>query len=246
VANVGPAPAKEDGGGAAQPHQKRCRPAYGLDGRGHHFAAAPGLDSAALSLVQGWIETGGTFMSRKCFAALGFVTLFIWAGQAAAGDLVGTVSAPKPDRAVVFVEGVKGTFPAKDQEIDQKGKLFVPYVLPLLKGTKVIFRNDDPLAHNVFGVGADEFNLGTFSKGASRDHTFTKTGDTTLLCNVHPEMEGHVLVLDNPFFAQPDTSGKFQISGVPAGEYVLKAWYGGKVKKQTVKVPASGTVSVTF
>ncbi len=184
--------------------------------------------------------------ATKSLTVLGFLLLFVLVGCSLAGDLVGTVSAPKPDRAVVFVEGVKGAFPAKDQEIDQKGKLFIPYVLPLVKGAKVTFRNDDPLAHNVFGVGADEFNLGTFNKGAARDHTFTKTGDTTLLCNVHPEMEGHVLVLDNPFFAQPDASGKFQISGVPAGEYVLKAWYGGKVKKQTVKVPASGTVNVSF
>lgn len=185
-------------------------------------------------------------MSNKSLAALGSILLLVLAGRSLAGDLAGTISAPKPDRAIVFVEGIKGAFTAKDQEIDQKGKVFVPYVLPLLKGTKVTFRNDDPLAHNVFGVGADEFNLGTFNKGASRDHTFTKTGDTTLLCNVHPEMEGHVLVLDNPFFAQPDSSGKFKISGVPPGEYVLKAWYAGKVKQQTVKVPATGTVNVTF
>ena len=182
---------------------------------------------------------------QRRFAAAASM-LLVLAGYAVAGDLVGTVSAPKPDRAVGFVEGVKGTFQAKDQEIDQKGKVFIPYVLPLLKGAKVTFRNDDSLAHNVFGVGADEFNLGTFNKGAARDHAFTKPGDTTLLCNVHPEMEGHVLVLENPFFAQPDASGKFQISGVPAGDYVLKAWYAGKIKKQTVRVPATGTVSVSF
>ncbi len=184
--------------------------------------------------------------TSKRFAAWGFMLLFVFVGCSAAGDLVGTVSAPKPDHAIVFVEGVKGAFSAKNQEVDQKGKVFIPYVVPVVKGAKVTFRNDDNLAHNVFGVGADEFNLGTFNKGATRDHTFTKTGDTTLLCNVHPEMEGHVLVLDNPFFAQPDATGKFQISGVPAGDYVLKAWYGGKVKKQTVKVPATGTVSVSF
>lgn len=203
--------------------------------------AMPHLPSTAES------ELGGSVMSAiRRFAAVECVLVCVLVGCSVAGDLVGTVSAPKPDRAVVFVEGVKGAFPAKDQEIDQKGKVFIPYVLPLVKGTKVAFHNDDNLAHNVFAIGADEFNLGTFNKGAVREHTFTKNGDVTLLCNVHPEMEGHVLVLDNPYFALPDASGKFQISGVPAGEYVLKAWYGGKVKKQTVKVPASGTVTVAF
>jgi hypothetical protein len=33
---------------------------------------------------------------------------------------------------------------------------------------------------------------------------------------------------------------------VPPGDYVVKAWYAGKVKKQNIKVPASGSVSVTF
>lgn len=175
-----------------------------------------------------------------------FLMLFVLAGCCLAGELVGTVSVPKPDQVVVFVDGVQGTFLAKTAQVDQKSKLFVPYVLPVVKGSKVEFHNDDNLAHNVFAVGSDEFNLGTFGKGAVREHTFNKDGDVTLLCNVHPEMEGHVLVLDNPYFARPDASGKFQIAGVPAGEYVVKAWYAGKVKKQNVKVPASGSVAVNF
>lgn len=180
------------------------------------------------------------------FAVLALLLVSVFVGCCAAGDLRGTVSVPKPDQVIVFVDGVKGTFPAKDAQIDQQSKVFLPYVLPVVKGSKVAFHNDDNLAHNVFGVGADEFNLGTFNKGAVREHTFNKNGEVTLLCNVHPEMEGHVLVLDNPYFARPDAGGKFQITGVPAGEYVVKAWYAGKVKKQNVKVPPSGSVTVTF
>lgn len=184
--------------------------------------------------------------ANRQLPGMGFLLLSVLVGSCFAGDVAGTVSAPKPDHVVVFVDGVKGTFPAKDEAVDQQSKVFVPYVLPVVRGTKVAFRNDDSLAHNVFGVGADEFNLGTFNKGAVREHTFTKEGNTTLLCNVHPEMEGHVLVLDNPYFARADSSGKFHIAGVPAGDYVVKAWYEGKVKKQNVTVPASGSVTVSF
>jgi len=102
------------------------------------------------------------------------------------------------------------------------------------------------MQHNVFGVGAEEFNLGNWTKGIARDHTFNMPGEVAILCNVHPEMEGYILVLQNPYFAHPDSTGKYRISGVPAGEYVLKAWYRGKTKTQKVQVSAAGTVGANF
>jgi plastocyanin len=168
------------------------------------------------------------------------------AGLCFAGDVVGTVSVPKPDHVLVYVEAVKGTFPASNSEMDQHNKVFDPYVLPVLNGATVAFHNNDNLAHNVFGIGADNFNLGTFGKAAVREHTFNKTGDVTVLCNIHSEMEAHILVLQNPYFARPDGQGKFHIAGVPAGDYVVRAWYSGKTRKQDVKVPASGSVSANF
>jgi hypothetical protein len=68
----------------------------------------------------------------------------------------------------------------------------------------------------------------------------------SLLCNIHPEMEAHVLVLQNPYFVRPNGSGEFRLAGVPPGDYVIKAWYDRKVKKQNVKVPGSGSVTVDF
>lgn len=183
------------------------------------------------------------FSQRLTLSAL---LVLLCAGVCLAGDIMGTVAAPHPEKVLVFIDGVKGTFSPTNAVIDQKSKLFVPYVVPVLKGSKVTFANEDDLAHNVMGVGADEFNLGAFGKGATRDHTFSKSGDVTLLCNIHPEMEGHILVLDNPFYARPDGGGKFSISNVPAGDYVVKAWYAGKVKKQNVKIPATGSVTITF
>jgi len=179
------------------------------------------------------------------FAAV-LATVIGHTSLSSAGDVVGVVTVPKPDQLVVYVETVQGTFPGQPATMDQVKKVFVPYVLPVVKGSTVEFRNGDNLAHNVFGIGADEFNLGAFNQGGVREHTFNKAGDVSILCNVHPEMEAHVLVLQNPYFARPDSTGKFQITGVPAGDYVITAWYAGKSKKQTVKVPATGSVTVTF
>lgn len=163
-----------------------------------------------------------------------------------AGDIEGAMGAPKPDQVVVYVEKVPGTFHGERVKMDQQNKVFFPYVLPVVQGSTVEFHNSDSLQHNVFGVGADEFNLGNWTKGIVREHTFTKPGEVTILCNVHPEMEAYILVLQNPYFARPDSNGKFRIANVPSGEYVLKAWYRGKTKKQNVRVPANGSVTVNF
>ncbi len=162
------------------------------------------------------------------------------------GDIAGALAVPKPDQALVYVEAVPGAFRGERIKMDQKNKVFLPYVLAVLKGTTVEFHNSDELQHNVFGVGGDEFNLGNWTKGIVREHTFNKLGDAVILCNVHPEMEAHVLVLQNPYFARPDSSGKFRIANVPPGDYVIKAWYRGKTKKQNVKVPATGSATADF
>jgi plastocyanin len=174
------------------------------------------------------------------------VVLSLPAGRLWAGDIVGALAVPKPDQAVVYVERVAGTFPGGNAKMDQHGKVFIPYVLPVVQGTAVEFHNSDNLQHNVFGVGADKFNLGSYTQGMARSYTFNKLGEVAILCNVHPEMEGYILVLQNSFFTLLDGSGKFRIAAVPPGDYVVKAWYRDKTKQQNVKVPATGSVTVNF
>jgi plastocyanin len=147
---------------------------------------------------------------------------------------------------LVYVEKAPGAFPApKDPaSMDQQKLTFVPNVLPILKGTKVKFNNSDPVLHNVFwnksADGAYEGrNLGTFGKGASADFTFDKEGSVTLLCNVHPEMEGHIVVLPNPYFSLASKDGSYEIKGVPPGQYSVKAWYPNPKKLKEKAAPAT-------
>lgn len=163
-----------------------------------------------------------------------------------AGDIAGAVGVPRPEHAVVYLEKVPGAFRGGHAELDQKNKVFIPYLLVVVQGTTVEFHNSDNLQHNVFGVGAEEFNLGTYGLGASKGTVFDRLGEVDILCNVHPEMAAYILVVQNPYFARPDSAGKFVIANVPPGEYVLKAWYEGKTKKQNVRVLAKGDVSVGF
>ena len=131
------------------------------------------------------------------------------AGSLSAGTIEGTVNASKPSDAVVYVEKVSGNFNGDHALMDQQNKAFSPYVLPVVQGATVEFLNSDSLQHNVFGVGADEFDLGNWAKGIKREHTFDKPGEVVILCNVHPEMEAYILVLENPYFAQLNDDGTF-------------------------------------
>lgn len=175
-----------------------------------------------------------------------FMALLLPSVRVKAGDIEGVLAVAHPDQAVVYVEKVPGVFHGGHAEMDQQNKVFMPFVLPVVQGTTVEFRNSDDLQHNVFGVGADEFNLGNWTKGILREHAFNKLGEVSILCNVHPEMEAYILVLQNPHFAHPDSSGKFRIANVPAGEYTVRAWYRSKTKKLNVKVPSTGNVTATF
>jgi plastocyanin len=170
-----------------------------------------------------------------------------------AGDIVGTVKATgtkDAGNAVIFIEKVEGkTFsaPAEHAVMNQKNMTFIPHVLPVLAGTTVDFQNNDDVLHNVFSPDkcADNFNLGTWPKGQIRSYTFKNTGcRATLLCKVHPEMEGYIVVLENPYFAVSNKDGSYSIKNVPAGTYTVSIWH-EKLKGASVKVTVSATGSIT-
>ncbi len=176
--------------------------------------------------------------------------------SAPAGEIIGKVKAKGVKdnaNAVIYIEKISGkTFPVPKEHarMDQKNLMFVPHVLPILVGTTVDFMNSDDVLHNVFSPDkcADKFNLGSWPKGQIKSYTFKEPGCVaTLLCNVHPEMEGYVLAVETPYFAVSTKDGNYAIKDVPAGKYTLKIWH-EKLKGQevSVEVPEKGNATVDF
>ncbi len=91
------------------------------------------------------------------------------------------------------------------------------------------------------------FNLGLYGSGVKKTVTFNNLGEVPLLCNVHPEMLGYIIVLQNPYFALTDHSGKYEIKNVPPGTYKLKVWH-EKLQEtfKEVVVQEGKTVTVDF
>ncbi len=192
-------------------------------------------------------------MRRRLVAALLGAGILAAAGPGFAGTVKGKVTTPRARslaNIVVYVEKAPGEFPppAKHVVMDQKNLVFSPHVLPVVAGTTVDFLNSDDVLHNVFTPDkcASRFNLGTWPKGEARSMKFDRLGcSPVLLCNVHPEMEAFVIVLQNPYFAVTDKSGLFSIAGLPEGRYTLRAWNRKFLEfSQEVSVPKEGDVSV--
>jgi plastocyanin len=189
-------------------------------------------------------------MALRLLFTLLLVTTVI--GTAMAGEIEGKVSGAA-GASVVYVDAIPGkTFspPSQHFQIDQKGLMFQPHVLVIPVGATVDFQNSDSVQHNLFwpSINGNKklgHNLGTWPKGEKRSFQFDQPGVISLLCNVHPEMSGYLVVSPTPYFAETDIGGNFKISNVPDGKYNVVAWHEG-TKQQSKSVDVAGTSNVEF
>jgi plastocyanin len=190
-------------------------------------------------------------MSRNSVLVVLLIVVFSIA--ASAGTVSGKVSGVS-GKSVVYLDAAGKTFPPPAQHpvMDQKGLMFQPHIMVIQVGTTVDFLNSDSVQHNVFwpSVGGDKkatHNLGTWPKGEKRSLKFDKTGVVPLLCNVHPEMAGYIIVSPSPNFAETDDSGNYKIDNVPDGSYTATAWHeGAKTQNKPVTVSGSGKADFTL
>jgi plastocyanin len=169
---------------------------------------------------------------------------------ASAGTLEGKVST---GNSIVYVDAIPGkTFPAptKTALVSQRGLAYVPHIIVIEQGTTVDFQNDDSVQHNVFwpsvgGNKKDGHNMGTWPKGDKRSFKLDHAGVVPLLCNVHSEMSGFIVVSPTPYFAETDSAGNFKIDNIPDGKYTVVAWHEGS-KPQSKSVDVAGAGKVDF
>lgn len=143
---------------------------------------------------------------------------------------------------VVMLKGV----PPKDADpstppavMDQKGCLYVPQILAIQTGQKLLVKNSDPgpgvPMHNVHVNPTVPANLDPYQSAGkisqpqmagNPDLVYTFPAPENFLkfnCDVHPWMFAWVTVVDNPYFAITDKDGKYTIKNVPPGKYKIAA-----------------------
>ncbi len=186
-------------------------------------------------------------MAIVLLAGFGFPT------QSRAGDIKGKVTAQgikSPENIAVYLDAVAGKkfdAPADHLVVDQKKMTFVPHVTVVQQGATVEFLNSDPVGHNVYwpsisGNKKLAHNMGTWPQGQKKPFQFMDLGAASLLCNVHPEMSGYVIVVPTPYFALTDKEGNYTIKNVPPGHYTILTWSEeGKATTTPVDVTAATT-----
>ena len=184
----------------------------------------------------------------KTIVALVIPAVAVYGASCVSGKVSGGKGA-----TVVYVEAIPGkTFPAPAKHIamDQRQLLFQPHAIVVQVGAIVDFLNGDNVQHNIFwpsvaGNKKMSHNMGTWPKGEIRSFQFDTAGIVPLLCNVHPEMSGFIVVVPTPYYAQADASGSYRIDNLPDGSYSVTAWREG-MKPQTKPVTVNGDVTADF
>jgi plastocyanin len=215
--------------------------------------AAAAVDPATAGTIAGTIKLEGTAPKPESIKmnadpvcvreGKGTTTEFIVAG--ADGAL---------QNVFVYVkDGLSGrTFQAPQQAVvlDQKGCHYRPHVFGIMVGQALEIVNSDPTLHNVHAMpkANQEFNTGQPIQGMKFNHTFTaKEVMVPFKCDVHGWMNAYAGVVDHPFFATTDASGKFELKGLPPGDYTVEAWHEKLgTQEQKITVGAKETKEANF
>jgi nitrous oxide reductase accessory protein NosL len=218
-------------------------------------ATAPVADPATVATVTGQVVLEGTAPTMQVIRLDGdpkCVALAAGEERRTENVIVG------PDNtlqnAFVYVkDGLPpGLYPVPSAPVvlDQQKCRYVPHVVGVQVGQSLAIRNSDPLLHNVRSDGLvnQPFDVGTPLQGIEIKRTFaTREVMVPFKCNVHAWMTAYVGVLEHPFFAVTDASGRFSIPSLPPGTYTLEVWHETfGTQTQQVTVAAKDRKDLTF
>ena len=136
--------------------------------------------------------------------------------------------------------------------LSQSGCRYHPHVLGVMAGQTIKIVNDDPTTHNIHPTPKDnrEWNESQAPKAAALEKSFAR--EEVMLpvkCNQHPWMRMFVNVVKNPFYAVTGPDGRFEIKGLPPGDYTLAFVHeklGEQDQKLTLAAKDVKTVDANF
>ena len=169
-----------------------------------------------------------------------------------------TIVADNGNLANVFVYVKDGlgdrTFdvPKDAVTIDQQGCKYHPHVLGVMTGQNIEIKNDDQTTHNIHPTpqANREWNESQPPAAAPIEKSFAR--EEVMLpvkCNQHPWMRMYINVVKSPFYAVTGPDGKYEIKGLPPGDYTLafvQEKLGEQTQKVTIAAKESKSVDQTF
>ena len=131
--------------------------------------------------------------------------------------------------AVAYAEPASGQTLPKPQrlaQIEQKSRQFAPLVTVVQTGAAISFPNHDTVRHHVYSFSpAKIFELKLYAGIGGDPVIFDKPGTVVVGCNIHDHMVAYIQIVDTPYFAKSDASGKAVLENILPGKYRLKTWH---------------------
>jgi plastocyanin len=214
-------------------------------------AAATPIDPATVASISGTVKLDGAAPKASKID-------MSQDGACKGTNTAETIVADGGKLANVFVYVKEGlgdrTFdvPKESVTIDQKGCQYHPHVLGAMAGQNIEIKNDDQTTHNIHPTpqANREWNESQPPAAAPLEKSFAR--EEIMLpvkCNQHPWMRMYINVVKSPFYAVSGPDGKYEIKGLPPGDYTIafaQEKLGEQTQKITVAAKDSKTVDQTF
>jgi plastocyanin len=141
--------------------------------------------------------------------------------------------------------------PTRPVRVEQQGCRFSPHVTGLQVAQPLELVNRDTTLHNVHAVARanDEFNVGLVEHQSTTRAFAAPEVMVTLRCDVHSWMKAYAGVVSHPYFAVTAADGRFELKGLPPGEYVIEAWhekFGTRTERVSLGPKENREIAFTF
>jgi hypothetical protein len=131
--------------------------------------------------------------------------------------------------------------------LDQRVCIYRPHVQVVPVNAPLKILNNDGILHNIhtFSVKNPAFNKAQPKFKKEMKETFKVPELISVKCDAHGWMSAFIKVVDHPYHAVTDASGKFTIKDVPPGTYTVELWQEKLgIQKQQVTVQAGATATL--
>ncbi|WP_344796623.1 methylamine utilization protein [Litoribacillus peritrichatus] len=130
---------------------------------------------------------------------------------------------PVQDAVVAIPVGEVADVSPQNAVMDQIDRMFVPRVLAVEQGRKVVFPNSDHIRHHVYSFSESKrFEIKLYKGVPTAPVTFDKDGLVVLGCNIHDSMIGYIFVSPWPSFKVTGQSGAVEFT---SGHSQVAVWH---------------------
>ena len=129
------------------------------------------------------------------------------------------------------------------------------YIIGIKNSENILIENTDPIQHEIAtyevrNIYSDQTSNRPVVPKSSQVRTAFVRPDAEgfiIKCNLHPFLQTHGFLVENPYFTVTDSKGNFSIKNIPPGTYEVVAWHTYMPrKKATITITSSGETRLNF